>query len=109
MVITTLPAWQPPATARPWQPCSTPLEHPGRRLVASTTSGGVHLSRCLLGREAAGACATGLAGPDFAVYRNGKRIATVRDSTTYLDANATTGALYQVSPGVSATDYLADS
>ncbi len=76
------------------------VEHLDRGLVATTTTAGVHLSWRMLGREATGATATGLKGPDFAVYRNGKRIATVTDSTTYLDATPAPGARYQVSPVV---------
>ncbi|WP_229693410.1 rhamnogalacturonan lyase [Lentzea pudingi] len=89
-----------PATAQAWQPSPAPLEHLDRGLVASTTAGGVHLSWRLLGREATGAGTTGLRGPDFVVYRDGKRLATVTDSTTYLDPSPTAGARYQVAPVV---------
>ncbi|KOV90202.1 integrin [Nocardia sp. NRRL S-836] len=93
MVVTAVLTGQLPAVAHP-----PPGEHLDRGLVAATTPGGVHLSWRLLGHEATGATATGLAGPDFAVYRNGKRIATVTDSTTYLDADAAPGARYRVAP-----------
>lgn len=65
-----------------------------RGLVAARTTEGVHLSWRLLRAEVTGSTATGLAGPDFAVYRDGKRIATVTDSTAYLDTSP--GARYQV-------------
>lgn len=91
VVLTVVLAGQLPASAH-----SSPDEHRG--LVAATTPGGVHLSWRLLGREATGATATGLSGPAFAVYRNGKRIATATDTTTYVDTDAKPGARYQVSP-----------
>jgi hypothetical protein len=65
-------------------------------LVAARTDQGVHLSWRLLGGEVTGATATGMAGPDFRVYRDGKRIGTVTESTTYLDAGSPPGARYQV-------------
>ncbi|HEX6347119.1 rhamnogalacturonan lyase [Umezawaea sp.] len=65
-----------------------------RGLVAARTDQGVHLSWRLLREEVTGATATGLAGPDFAVYRDGLRIATVTDSTAYLDPSP--GERYQV-------------
>ena len=91
VVVTVVLAGQLPASAH-----SSPGDHRG--LVAATTPGGVHLSWRLLGREATGATATGLSGPAFAVYRNGKRIATVTDTTTFVDTDAKPGARYQVSP-----------
>ncbi|GAA4707946.1 rhamnogalacturonan lyase [Phytohabitans rumicis] len=72
------------------------LERLDRGLVAATTSEGVFLSWRLLGHEATGHSATGLTGADFRVYRDGKRIATVTDSTNYLDREAAPGATYQV-------------
>ncbi|ANZ41597.1 hypothetical protein BBK82_42260 [Lentzea guizhouensis] len=90
LVVIAVLAGQLPAAAH------APGRHRG--LVAATTPAGVHLSWRLLGHEATGATATGLAGPDFAVYRNGKRIATVTDSTTYVDPAAPPGARYQVAP-----------
>jgi hypothetical protein len=70
------------------------LEKLDRGLVAAATSEGVFLSWRLLASEATGASATGLTGTDFAVYRDGTRIATVTDSTNYLDT--TPGAEYRV-------------
>ncbi|MFD4643487.1 rhamnogalacturonan lyase [Lentzea sp. NPDC058436] len=94
LVVIALLAGQPPASARPRG------ERLDRGLVAVTTSSGAYLSWRLLGHEATGATATGLKGPDFAVYRDGKRIATVTDSTTYADPDARPGARYQVAPVV---------
>ena len=64
------------------------LEDLDRGLVAARTSEGVFLSWRLLGGEVTGHTDTGMAGPDFAVYRNGERIATVTDSTNYVDADS---------------------
>ncbi|GAA3944080.1 hypothetical protein Aau02nite_00450 [Amorphoplanes auranticolor] len=72
------------------------LERLDRGLVAAATSEGVFLSWRLLGPEASGHSATGLTGTDFAVYRDGRRIATVTDSTNYLDRSGTTTAKYRV-------------
>ena len=91
-MVTALLAGQPVASARPGG------ERLDRGLVAVTTSSGAYLSWRLLGHEAGGATPTGLRGPDFAVYRDGRRIATVTDSTTYADPGATPGARYQVAP-----------
>jgi len=72
------------------------LERLDRGLVAATTPDGVYLSWRLLGKEVTGHTGTGMAGPDFHVYRDGRRIATVTDSTNYLDAGAPAGASYRV-------------
>ncbi|WHT16442.1 hypothetical protein N8J89_25285 [Crossiella sp. CA-258035] len=74
------------------------LEQLDRGLVAATTDRGVQLSWRLLGEEVTGATATGMAGPEFAVYRDGTRLATVSASTTYLDPAARPGARYRVAP-----------
>ena len=76
------------------------LEYLDRGLVAAATPQGVFLSWRLKATEATGATADGLTGTDFTVYRDGVAIATVTDSTNYLDAAATgaagTGARYSV-------------
>jgi hypothetical protein len=72
------------------------LEQLDRGLVAASTSEGVFLSWRLLGHEVSGHTATGLSGADFAVYRDGKRIATVTDSTNFLDKEGTATASYRV-------------
>ncbi|MEH1127593.1 rhamnogalacturonan lyase [Micromonospora sp. CPCC 206061] len=76
------------------------LEELDRGLVAAATTEGVFLSWRLLGSEVTGHTATGMAGPAFNVYRNGKRIATVTDSTNYVDRAAEPGARYRVAPVV---------
>ena len=81
----------PPPHAEPahHRPDGVQLERLDRGLVAATTSQGVFLSWRLLGDEVTGHTATGMAGPDFHVYRDGRRIATVTDSTNYLDTAGT--------------------
>ncbi|MCI9887895.1 rhamnogalacturonan lyase [Micrococcales bacterium 31B] len=77
-------------------PAAPQLEALDRGLVAARSGDGVYLSWRLLAEETFGAGDTGMLGVDFAVYRDGRRIATVTDSTNYLDA--TPGARYQVAP-----------
>ena len=48
--------------------------------------------------EVTGHNATGLTGTDFVLYKNGVRLATVTDSTNYLDAQGTSGDTYAVAP-----------
>ncbi|MDG4786585.1 rhamnogalacturonan lyase [Micromonospora sp. WMMD1102] len=76
------------------------LERLDRGLVAVPTTDGVFLSWRLLGAEATGHGGAGLTGTDFAVYRDGRRIGTVTDSTNYLDRAGTATAGYQVAPVV---------
>ncbi len=85
----------PPTTATAGRHHGGP-ERLDRGLVAARTAQGVHLSWRLLRGEVTGWTATGMAGPDFAVYRDGKRIATVTDSTAYLDPSGVPGERYQV-------------
>ena len=72
------------------------LDHLDRGLVAAATSEGVFLSWRLLGNEATGSSATGLTGTDFNVYRDGQKLATVTNSTNFLDRAGTAGSAYQV-------------
>lgn len=67
-----------------------------RGLVAATTPQGVHLSWRLLASEATGTGENGLTGTDFAVYRGDQRLATVTDSTNYLDEGADGSGEYRV-------------
>jgi rhamnogalacturonan endolyase len=85
-----------PAVAAPAR--GVQLERLDRGLVVATTSDGAFLSWRLLGHEVTGHTATGMAGPAFAVYRDGRRIATVTDSTNYLDPGGSTDSVYQVAP-----------
>ena len=93
---------QPAAAAQPDAvPAGVPqLESLDRGLVAVSTASGVFLSWRLLGSEATGATETGMAGPDFAVYRDGQQIAVVTDSTNYADASGAATSQYTVAPVV---------
>ncbi|MFD9539821.1 rhamnogalacturonan lyase [Streptomyces sp. NPDC060022] len=72
------------------------LERLDRGLVAVSSAEGVFLSWRLLGSEATGHTDTGLAGADFRVYRDGRPIATITDSTNYLDREGASDAEYRV-------------
>jgi hypothetical protein len=72
------------------------LEKLDRGLVAAATAEGVFLSWRLLRHEATGYSERGLTGADFHVYRDGRRIAAVRDSTNYLDRGGTRDSTYEV-------------
>ena len=76
------------------------LEKLDRGLVAAATSEGVFLSWRLLGEEVTGASDQGLRGPAFRVYRGRTLLATVTDSTNYLDRAGTPDASYRVVPVV---------
>jgi Rhamnogalacturonan lyase family 11, C-terminal domain/Rhamnogalacturonan I lyases beta-sheet domain len=77
-------------------PDAVQLEHLDRGLVATATAEGMFLSWRLLGHEVTGAGPAGMVGANFHVYRDGQRIATVTDSTNYLDRDGTPGAGYRV-------------
>ena len=72
------------------------LERLNRGLVAVKTEQGIFLSWRLMREEATGYSTTGLIGADFFVYRDGTVIATVTDSTNYLDTDGTMESRYQV-------------
>ncbi|WP_043440766.1 rhamnogalacturonan lyase [Arthrobacter sp. L77] len=104
-----------PAMARGPVPCAAAplggvqLEHLDRGLVAAATPEGVFLSWRLTATEATGATADGLTGTDFTVYRDGEPIATVTDSTNFLDTAVTTeetaaAARYAVAAVVDGTE-----
>lgn len=73
------------------------LEYLDRGLVAAATSEGVFLSWRLLANETNGHSDTGLTGVDFNVYRDGEKIATVTDSTNFLDKDGNAASKYYVS------------
>ncbi|THE06494.1 rhamnogalacturonan lyase [Microbacterium oleivorans] len=83
---------------KPKPGASPQLEKLDRGLVALPGEDGIHLTWRLFKSEATGASATGLTGTDFVVRRDGKRIATVTDSTTYVDPDGTERSRYTVSP-----------
>ncbi|WP_185975842.1 rhamnogalacturonan lyase [Tessaracoccus rhinocerotis] len=99
LAVTALPASADRHGPHPGPGTSTPqLESLDRGLVAVNTDEGVFLSWRLLADEATGASATGLTGTNFDVLRDGSRIATVTDSTNYLDAAGTADSSYSVVP-----------
>ena len=73
------------------------LEKLDRGLVAVKTPDGVYLSWRMLREEVRGAEKDRLTGADFIVLRNGEAIATVTDSTNYVDKDGTVEAEYAVS------------
>ena len=74
------------------------LEHLDRGLVAASTAEGTFLSWRLLGTEVTGSGPAGMTGPAFVVFRDGTAVATVTDSTNYLDTAGTATSVYQVAP-----------
>ncbi|MEV0389047.1 rhamnogalacturonan lyase [Nonomuraea sp. NPDC050643] len=74
------------------------LEHLDRGLVAVPASEGVFLSWRLLGDEVTGHGDSGMTGADFRVYRDGRAIATVTNSTNYRDPAGTATSQYRVAP-----------
>ncbi|WP_265520423.1 rhamnogalacturonan lyase [Oerskovia flava] len=85
-----------PSTADPGG--GVQMERLDRGLVAATTSEGVFLSWRLLGDEVTGHSATGMTGPGFHVYRDDELVATVTDSTNYLDTAGDGSSSYRVAP-----------
>lgn len=77
------------------------LETLNRGLVAVCTKTGIFLSWRLFKDEVTGYSATGLTGTDFVVMKNGKKLATVMESTNYLDADGTKEDRYAVIPFIS--------
>ena len=72
------------------------LERLDRGLQAVPTSNGVFLSWRLLGNEVDGYAETGMTGVDFHVYKNGKKIGTVQNSTNFVDKGGDASASYFV-------------
>ena len=92
---TGIAAAESPAS-RPGHSKRVQLEDLDRGLVAAVTGNGVFLSWRLLGEEVTGSAANGMAGADFRVYRGRELIATVTDSTNYLDAAGDGTSTYRV-------------
>lgn len=73
-------------------------EDMNRGLVAVDTGSGIFLAWRLFKREAAGYSKQGLTGPEFVIYRNGKRLTIVKNTTNYLDQDGKASDQYQVAP-----------
>ncbi|MGN9847394.1 hypothetical protein ACTMTI_55935 [Nonomuraea sp. H19] len=76
------------ARGRTPRPCS----------VATTTPGGISLSWPFLGIKVTGAGTGGRVSAGFSVYREGRPIAMVTDSTNYLEPAGTPAAKYAIAP-----------
>jgi rhamnogalacturonan endolyase len=74
----------------------TQLEYLDRGIIAAPTSEGVFLSWRLLANEVKGYSETGLTGVNFNVYRDGILIASVEDSTNFVDSNGNDTSRYYV-------------
>ncbi len=73
------------------------LEKLDRGLIAVRTDKGIFLGWRMLRQEVGGYCSTGMTGADYRIYRNGKPVSIVCDSTNYLDIDGTAQDCYQVS------------
>lgn len=74
------------------------IEALSRGLVAVKANTGVFISWRLFKSEVSGFSSTGLTGTDFVLYKNGRRLAEVTDSTNYLDPDGTDADEYAVAP-----------
>ncbi len=72
------------------------LERLDRGLIAVKSKDGIFLSWRMWLEEGDGYNATGMTGTDYVVYRNGKKLAVVTDSTNYLDKEGTMEDSYYV-------------
>lgn len=73
------------------------MEYLDRGLIAVKTGEGNFLSWRLLAQEVSGSSETGLTGTDFHVYRDGKFVGEVTNSTNFLDPAGVAGSSYYVS------------
>lgn len=72
------------------------VEKLSRGLIAVRTEKGIFLSWRLMLDEVNGYSKTGLTGVDFAVYKNNKIMAIVKDSTNFIDEEGTMKDVYAV-------------
>ncbi|MBO4732456.1 MAG: hypothetical protein J5597_06605, partial [Spirochaetaceae bacterium] len=72
------------------------LEKLSRGLIAVKTPDGIMLSWRFFLDETKGWSKTGMTGADFAVYKNGAKIAEVKDSTNFLDRAGTADDSYAI-------------
>jgi rhamnogalacturonan endolyase len=77
------------------------MEDLDRGVVAVKVSGGVYVGWRMMGYEYA---PTNPASITYNVYRDGTKLATVTDSTNYLDAAGTTSSTYTVSAVINGTE-----
>lgn len=81
------------------------LETINRGLIAVLTKNGVFVSWRLFLTEVTGSGKGGLTGAYFILYRNGKKIAEIKDSTNYLDAEGDADSEYGVAPAINGVEY----
>ncbi|CAL9362563.1 rhamnogalacturonan lyase [Nocardiopsis sp. TNDT3] len=86
------------ALAEPDTGSGVQLERLDRGLIAVDTPEGVFLSWRLLASEVDGHTGSGLRGPQFRVYRDGRVVGMVRDSTNFLDEEGRADSEYRVVP-----------
>ena len=72
------------------------LEKLNRGLIAIATKEGVFLGWRMFLDEVTGYTETGMSGTDYMVYKNGKKLALITDSTNYLDVEGTLQDTYSV-------------
>ncbi|MDE7298408.1 MAG: rhamnogalacturonan lyase [Lachnospiraceae bacterium] len=72
------------------------LEKLNRGLIAIAVEGGVFLGWRMLLEEVSGFTETGMSGTDYIVYKNGRELTLVTDSTNYLDREGTLQDTYAV-------------
>ncbi|MCM1065279.1 MAG: rhamnogalacturonan lyase [Eubacterium sp.] len=72
------------------------LEKLNRGLIAIATGEGVFLGWRMFLDEVTGYTKTGMSGTDYAIYKNGQKLALVTDSTNYLDREGTLQDTYAV-------------
>jgi hypothetical protein len=77
------------------------MEDLDRGVVAVKVSGGVYVGWRMMGYEYNPTSPTTVA---YSVYRGGTKLATVTDSTNYLDASGTTSSTYTVSAVIDGTE-----
>lgn len=82
-----------PATAQ-----EAPYWETNRAAVAVPIEGGVYLGWRMFRSETQGASDTGLTGPSYTILRDGEEVATVTDSTNWLDPDGTPDASYEIRP-----------
>ncbi|HCR40815.1 MAG TPA: rhamnogalacturonan lyase, partial [Lachnospiraceae bacterium] len=74
------------------------LEKLNRGLVAIKITNGIFLSWRLFLQEVHGYSPTGMTGSDFILYKNGRKLAAVSESTNYVDPDGTMDDEYCVAP-----------
>ena len=72
------------------------LEKLNRGLIAISTKEGVFLSWRMFLDEVTGYTETGMSGTDYYIYKNGKKLALVTDSTNYIDKEGTVQDTYAI-------------